>query len=167
MSGKIFTHALSKTQPNVCRPMTDNSIIRTVGLGSNGGQQTQEYVLFNSIVGSRVLNAIHLHMDINAQQVSQDRGRTFQYVTTGWLFAMILFDQQKEVAGKLRAGRLDEPENDGQEEAKIYEGAGYIIWTRHGVVDGVMTREMIDLTIKNMDDFKVDLKKGSRLSLLA
>jgi hypothetical protein len=147
----------------ICRPMTDNSVIRTVGLGSRGGQSTQEYVLFTSIVGSRVLNAIHLHMDINALQVVQDG--VLQYVQTGWLFAMILFDQKKDVAGKLSPLTFDEVQD--EEEGKIYEGAGYIIWTRHGVVDGMMTRESINLMIKNQLDFKVLIREGSRLSLLA
>jgi len=157
-----LTNVLSKTKQE-CRPMSDNSVIRTVGLGSTGGQQTQEYPFYVSVDGPKSLNGIHLHVDVTAQQVLI--ANTLQYIQTGYLFAVVVFTEPKMKAGQLSPFTLeDEPVG---EEARIYEGAGVVIWARHGTVDGVMTREMIDLTVKNVSDFAVPINKNSRISLLA
>lgn len=39
-------------------PMTNNSMIRTVGLGSIGGQQTQEYSLYEPSSGPKVHSSL-------------------------------------------------------------------------------------------------------------
>jgi len=151
----------SKTEQE-CRPMSDNSVIRTVGLGSVGGQQTQVYELYKSVDGSKQLNGIHLHMDVQAQMVKVQG--VLQYLQTGYLFAVVVFTEPKQRAGALSPYTLQDDQE--TEEARIYEGAGVVVWARHGTVDGMMTREMIDLTVKNVDDFAVPINKDSRISLL-
>ena len=80
---------------------------------------------------------------------------------------MILFVEGRERAGALNPMTYQEGIPQGEEEARIYQGAGVVIWTRHGTVDGVMTRENINLMIKNMSDFNYAIKQNSRISLLA
>lgn len=148
----------------LCRPGTNNSMIRTVGLGSIGGQQTQEYLLYGPSSDAKHLTMFHIHGVVQALKVNI--GNQLQYVTTYWLVAVVLFQKQKEKAGQLNPYTLDESEQDDEEDAKIYEGAGRVIWSGTGVVSDDNPVQEINFLVKNDPNFMLALDKGSRISLL-
>jgi hypothetical protein len=157
---------LSKTMGD-CECFSNDSTIRTI-VGNEGGQKTVENVLYRAD-GVVVCNAMNLKMSVQSIPVVElDRQRNpikSVYYTTGVLFAIVIFTKSKEVAGKLSPYTYEETQDEIQ--ARIYDGAGFVVWTRHITVDGIDTRKDFDLIVKNVSDFNVVLEKGSRISLLS